>query len=64
VIEQIKQKVLNQEYLEELVKMANEELDSTPGLLEDKLDANDAELILIERICPYFYPENNLHNLT
>ena len=44
VIEQIKQKVLTQECLEELVKLVNEELDSAHGLLRDKLDGIDAEL--------------------
>ena len=44
VIEQIKQKVLTQECLEELVKLVNEELDSAHGLLKDKLDIIDAEL--------------------
>jgi site-specific DNA recombinase len=44
VIEQLKQKVLTQEYLEDLVKLVNEELDSTHGLLKDKLDSIDAEL--------------------
>jgi site-specific DNA recombinase len=44
VIEQIKQKVLTQECVEELVKLVNEELDSTHGLLKDKLDIIDAEL--------------------
>ena len=44
VIEQIRQKVLTQECLEELVKLVNEELDSAHGLLRDKLDGIDAEL--------------------
>jgi hypothetical protein len=44
VIEQIKQKILTQECLEELVKLVNEELGSTHGLLRDKLDILDAEL--------------------
>jgi len=44
VIEQIKQKILTQECLEELVKLVNEELDSTHGLLRDKLDIVDIEL--------------------
>ncbi len=44
VIEQIKQKVLTQECLEELIKLVNEELDSAHGLLKDKLDVIDAEL--------------------
>ncbi len=44
VIEQINQKVLTQECLEELVKLVNEELDSAHGLLKDKLDVIDAEL--------------------
>jgi site-specific DNA recombinase len=44
VIEQIKQKVLTQECLEDLVRLVNEELDSAHGLLKDKLDAIDAEL--------------------
>ena len=43
VIEQIKEKVLNQEWLEELVRLVNEELDSTHGLLKDRLDAIDTE---------------------
>jgi site-specific DNA recombinase len=44
VVEQVKQKVLTPECLEELVKLVNEELDSAHGLLKDKLDAVDAEL--------------------
>jgi len=44
VIEQIKEKVLTQGCLEELVKLVNEELDSTHVVLKDKLDAIDAEL--------------------
>ena len=44
VIEQIRQKVLTQECLEELVKLVNEELDSAQSLLKDKLAAIDTEL--------------------
>ena len=44
VVEQIKQKVLTPEYIEGLVKLVNAELDSTHGLLKDKLDAIDLEL--------------------
>ena len=44
VIEQIKQKVLTPEYLEGLVKLVNAELDSTHGLLKNKLDDIDLEL--------------------
>ena len=44
VIEQIKEKVLTQECLEELVKLVNEELDSTHVVLKDKLDVIDAGL--------------------
>ena len=44
VIKQIKEKVLTQECLEELVKLVNEELDSTHVVLKDKLDVIDAEL--------------------
>jgi hypothetical protein len=44
VIEQIKQKVLTPEYLEGLVKLVNAELDSTNGLLKNKLDDIDLEL--------------------
>jgi hypothetical protein len=43
VIEQLKVKVLIQEYMEELVKLVNEELDSAHYVLKDKLDAIDAE---------------------
>ncbi len=44
VIEQIKERVLNQEWLEELVGLVNKELDSTHDILRDRLDAIDAEL--------------------
>ncbi len=44
VTEQIKCKVLTQQYLEELVKLVNAELDSSHGLLKEKLDAIDVEL--------------------
>ena len=44
VIDQIKCKVLNREWLEELVRLVNEELDSTHGILRDRLDTVDAEL--------------------
>lgn len=37
--------MLTQECLEKLVKLVNEELDSAHGLLRDKLDIVDAELI-------------------
>ena len=47
VIEQIKQKVLTPEYLEGLVKLVNEELDSTHGLLKNKLDDIDLELKML-----------------
>ena len=44
VIEQVQDKVLNHEWLEELVRLVNEELDSTHGILRDRLDTIDAEL--------------------
>ena len=44
VIDQIKERVLNREWLEELVRLVNEELDSTHGVLRDRLDTIDAEL--------------------
>lgn len=44
VIDQIKEKVLTWECLEELVKMVNEELDSAHVLYSDRLDAIDTEL--------------------
>jgi hypothetical protein len=44
VIEQIKERVLTQECLKELVKLVNEELDSTNIVFSEKLDAIDAEL--------------------
>jgi len=40
VIEQIKNKVLTEECLEELIKLVNEELDSTHRGLRDRLDIN------------------------
>lgn len=36
--------MLNREWLEELVELVNEELDSTHGILRDRLDTIDAEL--------------------
>ena len=44
VIEQIKEKVLNQEWLEELAWLVNKELDSTHDILMDRLETIDAEL--------------------
>ena len=44
VIDQIKCKVLNREWLEELLRLVNEELDSTHGILRDRLPTIDAEL--------------------
>jgi len=44
VIDQIKERVLTQECLEELVKLVNEELDSAHFVLKDKMDVIDAEL--------------------
>lgn len=44
VIEQIKERVLTQECLAELVRRVNEELDSANILFQDRLDAIDAEL--------------------
>ncbi|MCX5994723.1 MAG: recombinase zinc beta ribbon domain-containing protein [Chloroflexi bacterium] len=44
VIDQIKCKVLNQEWLEELVGLVNDELDSTHGILRGRLNTIDAEL--------------------
>ena len=44
VIDQIKCKVLNREWLEELVRLVNEELDSTHGILRDRMGTIDAEL--------------------
>ena len=44
VIEQIKSKVLNPEWLEELVTLVNSELDSNHGVLRDRMNTIDAEL--------------------
>ena len=44
VIEQIKERVLNQEWLEELVGLVNRELDSSHDILRERLDAIDADL--------------------
>ena len=48
VLDQVKQRVLNQKSLEELVSLVNMELDSTRGILKEKLDAIDAELNDVE----------------
>ena len=44
VIEQIKERILNDEWLEELVTLVNEELDTNHSELKDRLDLIDAEL--------------------
>jgi site-specific DNA recombinase len=44
VLEQIKERVLNQKALEELVRLVNVELDSTQGVFKEKLGVIDAEL--------------------
>jgi site-specific DNA recombinase len=44
VIAQIRERVLNDEWLEELVQLVNKELDTGHNLLTDKLDAVDREL--------------------
>ena len=44
VINQVQDKVLNQEWLEELVRLVNEELDSTHGIFRNRWDTIDAEL--------------------
>ena len=44
VIEQIKERILNDEWLEELVGLVNEELDTNHSELKDRLNLIDAEL--------------------
>ena len=44
IMEQVKEKVLNEEWLKELVKLVNEELDSSHTVLRDRFDAIDADL--------------------
>ena len=44
VIEQIKERILNDEWLEELVGLVNEELDTNHSEYKDRLDLIDAEL--------------------
>ena len=48
VIEQIKHRVLNQQWLEELVGLVNMELDSSHDILRERQDAIDAELNDVE----------------
>ena len=48
VIDQIKQRVLNRQCLEELVRMVNEELDTGHLLTKDKLANIDTELLELE----------------
>ena len=48
IIEQIKRRVLNPQSLEELVGLANMELDSTHDIVKEKSDAIDAELNDVE----------------
>jgi site-specific DNA recombinase len=44
VIEQVKHRVLNQQWLEELVELVNMEVDSRHDILKERLDVIDAEL--------------------
>ena len=44
VIEQIKNRILNDEWLEELVRLVNEELDSTHNVYRERLEVIDTEL--------------------
>ncbi len=44
VVDQIKDKVLTHEHLEELAKLVNEELDSTQGIHKERMDAINATL--------------------
>ena len=44
IVEQIREKVLNNEWLQELVELVNKELDSSHTVLGDRLDAIDADL--------------------
>jgi site-specific DNA recombinase len=44
VIEQIKEKILNQEWLEELIKLTNQDLDSAHDILKDRLEIVDTEI--------------------
>jgi len=48
IIEQIRHRVLNQQWLEELVGLVNMELDSSYDILRERLDAIDAELNDVE----------------
>ncbi len=48
VIEQVKERVLNQEWLEQLVELVNIELDSSHDILKERLDVVDAELRDVE----------------
>jgi site-specific DNA recombinase len=48
VIEQIRHRVLNQQWLEELVGLVNMELDSSHDILRERLDVIDAELKYLE----------------
>ena len=52
VINQIKEKILTQECLEELVELVNEELDVTHSLLNGRLDAIQTEISdITNRLC-------------
>ena len=44
IVEQIREKVLNNEWLQELVELVNKELGSNHSILGDRLDAIDADL--------------------
>ena len=44
IVDEVKSKILNQESLTELVKLVNQELDSSHDMIKDRLEAIDTEL--------------------
>ncbi len=64
VIDQIKQRVLNRQCLEELVRMVNEELDTGHLLTKDKLANIDTELLELENRLSRLYDALETGKLT
>ncbi|MDO9580840.1 MAG: recombinase family protein, partial [Bacteroidales bacterium] len=64
VIDQIKQRVLNRQCLEELVRMVNEELDTGHLLTKDKLTNIDTELLELENRLSRLYDALETGKLT
>ena len=64
IIEQVKERILKQESLEELIKLANDELDSGNDAVKEKMDAARAELNDVQARLSKLYDALETNTLT